>query len=253
MEKESFDSVCERILSHEHVKNGIGTLGERSLHAVLKNYIENDTSKHEQRIGSFVADIYDGQHITEIQTRNFYSLKKKLSSFLEIAPVTVVYPMSAAKYISWIDPDTGEIVSRRKSPRSGKPADMMHELIHILPFLKDPNLSFRIMYIDMEEFRLMNGWGRDHKHGGVRQERIPKALREEKFINGPEDYAYFIPAALPDEFTVRDYRLCAKVSQTCAQRAVYILELTGNAERFIKKGNAILYRKISGRRSDGKD
>ena len=252
MENESFDSVCERILSQEHVMNGIGTLGERSLHAVLKNYIENDVSKHEQKLGGFVADIYDGQHITEIQTRNFFSLKKKLGAFLAIAPVTVVYPMPAEKYLSWIDPETGEIVSRRKSGRHGKPADMMHELIHILPFLKDPGLSFRIMYLDMEEYRLMNGWGKDHKHGGVRQERIPKALVREQYICSANDYYYFIPASLPHEFTVKDYKNAAGVSLTCSQRTVYILALIGIIERFSKKGNAYLYRIIDGG-NNGKD
>lgn len=245
MEEENFNDVCERILAGEHERKGIGTLGERSLHAILKSYIENDTSMHEQRLGNFVADIYDGKQITEIQTRNFFGLRKKLPVFLKIAPVTVVYPVAAVKYISWIDPDTGEIVSRHKSCKPGRPADIMHELIHIIPCLDDPGLSFRIMYMDIEEYRLQNGWGRDHKRGGVRQERIPTALVAEKYIRSAQDYTYFIPEGLPDEFTIKDYRKYSRVSQKCSQRAVYILEHIGIIERFSKKGNAFLYRRTA--------
>lgn len=252
METEAFDTICGQVLSGEHEKKGIGTLGERSLHAILKKYIENDTSMHEQKLGSFVADIYDGERITEIQTRNFFGLKKKLPVFLAAAPVTVVYPLPAVKYLSWIDPDTGEIVSRRKSGRPGRPADMMHELIHILPFLHDPNLTFRIMYLNIEEYRLMNGWGKDHKKGGVRQERIPTALISEHYIRNAADYLYFLPDELPAEFTVKDYRKCAKVSQTCSQRAVYILQYMGVIERFSKKGQAFIYRRTIGG-NDGKN
>ncbi len=238
----SFEEVCCRILSEEHKTEGIGTLRERSLHAVLKNYIEPDTSLHEQKLSGFVADIYDGSRIIEIQTRNFYSLKKKLDTFLKLAPVTVVYPLPAEKYLSWIDPETGEIVSRRKSPRRGRPADIMNELIHILPYLKDPNLTLRLMYIDLEEYRLMNGWGKDHKHGGVRQERVPKALREDKTIRSASDYEYFLPEGLSREFTIKEYRSAAKVSLTCAKRAVYILCMMGITEKTGKRGRAYLYR-----------
>ena len=44
-------------------RNGIGTLGEKTLHALLKNYLEPDETKQEIRLGTYYADIYNGKEI----------------------------------------------------------------------------------------------------------------------------------------------------------------------------------------------
>ena len=72
----------------------IGTLGERSLHAVLKRFLQPDENRHEVRVGRYVADIFDENGVTEIQTRQFYKMKRKLAAFLPEHAVTVVYPVS---------------------------------------------------------------------------------------------------------------------------------------------------------------
>lgn len=78
---------------------GIGTLGERTLHMVLKRYFEPDESLHEIRVGGFVADIVRPNGIIEIQTRDFSKLRRKLAAFLELGPVTVVYPVPWAGWL----------------------------------------------------------------------------------------------------------------------------------------------------------
>ena len=239
--KDRFEMVCERVLAAEHERSGIGTLNEKSLHAVLKNYIEPDTSRHEQKIDGYVADIFEGDRIIEIQTRNFYGMKKKLSCFLDKYPVTVVYPVPNEKYINWIDPATGEITERRKSPKKPHPQEMAHELIHILPYIGHPNLSFRIMYLDVEDYKLKNGWDSTGKKGSERYERIPKRLAGEKYIREISDYAYFLPAGLPEQFTGKDFKKCAGVTNTCAQRMLYILMKLGIVNRTGKKGRAYIY------------
>ena len=40
---------------------GIGTQIERTLHCVLTYYIEPDESRHEVRVGTFIADIFQAQ------------------------------------------------------------------------------------------------------------------------------------------------------------------------------------------------
>ena len=42
------------------------------------------------------------------------------------------------------------------------------ELYKIRPFLKNENLRFRFALIDMEEYRLLNGWSKDKKKGSER-------------------------------------------------------------------------------------
>lgn len=97
MNKQKFKEACQSIIHIEREQNGIGTLGEKTLHAVLKQYYEPDKTNHERKVGSFVADIVTDSGIIEIQTRAFDKLRKKLAEFLEIAAVTVVYPIPKTK------------------------------------------------------------------------------------------------------------------------------------------------------------
>ncbi len=236
-----FEEICAKTLSSEHEKAGIGTLNEKTLHSVLKNYLEPDTSRHEIRIGRYVADIFRNDEIIEIQTRNFYGMRKKLSFFLDRYRVTIVYPVPAEKYINWIDPSTGEIQSRRRSPKKPHPQEMAHELIHILPFLEHPNLNFHIIYLNVEDYKLLNGWDSSRKKGSERYERIPTGIVSEKFIRSISDYSWFIPETLPGKFTKKEYKKSAGITDTCAQRMLYILTKLGLINRTGKKGRAWLY------------
>ena len=66
-----FEAARNKIVGTDREKKGIGTLGEKTLHAVLKHYFEPDSSFHEIRCGTFFADIFNAEGITEIQTRSF--------------------------------------------------------------------------------------------------------------------------------------------------------------------------------------
>ena len=101
MDREKFRNACDKVINHERQRNGIGTLGEKTLHAVLKNYYEPFGENQEIKIGGYVADIVGENGVIEIQTRNFNKLLKKLEAFLEFCDVTVVYPMPALKYLRW--------------------------------------------------------------------------------------------------------------------------------------------------------
>ena len=79
---ERFADALSATLESERGGRGIGTLGEKTLHAVLKNYFEPNAANHEIKVGGFVADIVNDKGVTEIQTRSFDRLKRKLSTFL---------------------------------------------------------------------------------------------------------------------------------------------------------------------------
>ena len=107
-------------------------------------------------------------------------------------------------------------------------------------FLKDPNLSIRILLIDMEESRLLNGWSADRKKGSCRHDRIPVELVEEYLIDCPEDYRMLIPPEL-EEFTSKEYAKATKLTVNRAQTALNVLHYLGVVERIGKKGNSYLY------------
>lgn len=231
------------------MSGGIGTLGEKTLHARLKALFEPDTDAHEVRVGPYVADIVGEQGIIEIQTGNFQALRKKLPVFLEAAPVTVVYPLVHRKWLCWVDPENGNVTARRKSPRTGGYPDAMRELYKIRPLLSAPGLRLILLLIDMEEYRLRNGWSEDKKKGSTRYERIPLEIAGQLELHCPGDWllpqaqAAFFPAGLPAPFTSKDYAKAARLSISAAQTALRVLADMGAAQRSGKQGNAILYHK----------
>lgn len=240
MDRKSFNQAAAKILSREHENHGIGTLGEKTLHAVVKNYVEPDEDFHEVPLEGYVADVYRDGHVFEIQTANFNTLRGKLKAFLPLYHVTIVYPVPATKWLRWIDVQTGEVTDRRKSPKKGTPQAVFHELYRIKPFLKDPNLSVRILMIDIEESRMLDGWSADGKKGSHRYDRIPVDLVEDLCLERAEDYRMLVPPEL-EHFGSREYARAAGLTRGRAQTALNIMHYLGIVERIGKKGNAFLY------------
>ena len=99
IDERRFEAAREKVIGGGKVQQGIGTLSEKTVHAVLKNYYAPDTDMHEIPIENFVADIYTGSEIVEIQTRSFNAMRRKLDAFLPLYPVTIVYPIPHEKWL----------------------------------------------------------------------------------------------------------------------------------------------------------
>lgn len=237
-----FQEARDKVIGVYRPRSGIGTYGEKTVHAIFKHYCEPDREKHEISVGCYVADIYTGTEIIEIQTRQFNRMRDKLEVFLPLCPVTVVHPIPREKFLIWIDEESGELSTRRKSPKKGTPYDAFAELYRIKMYLKDPNLRIRLVLTDMEEYRLLNGWSRDKKKGSSRFDRIPTAVCQEVLIEQPEDYMQFVPPQLEGDFTVKDFAAAAHISRKTAGTAVHILHHVGMLENIGKQGNAYVYR-----------
>ena len=236
-----FEVVVNDVKKSSRATMGIGTYMEKTVHMVLKRYYEPDIDYHEVRIDNYVADIYRDGHIIEIQTGNFNKMRGKLESFLPQYKVTIVYPIPHVKYLNWLDDNSREVVSRRKSPRKGCEHLAFKELYSIKMYLKHPNLNLKLVMVDMEEYRLLNGWSADKKKGSVRFDRLPIRIESEMDINRLEDYMQLVPFDLPDRFTVKDYSKVTKITEGRASTAINILYYVGVIERVGKKGNAYIY------------
>jgi len=224
-------------------QSSIGVLGEKTLHAMLKRYIEPDSAKHEVSVCSYVSDVVNDYGITEIQTRGFEKLRSKLSALLETSTVTVVYPTPKTKWLLWIDAETGEITKRRKSPKQGSVYDAVPELYKIKHLLSHPNFRLCVMLIDIEEYRNLDGWSDDKKRGSTRHNRLPVEVVEEIRFNSVSDYLQLVPEALQDGFTSKDYKSAAKTSLRVAQTALNILNYLEVVERVGKQGNLFVYKR----------
>ena len=251
-QRERFAYALEQVVGKDHVRDGIGTLSEKTVHAVLKYYYEPDSSHHEIPLEKSVADIFTGDEVIEIQTRALYRLKPKLDKFLPLYPVTVVHPIAYDKWVCWINEETGEIMQKRKSPKKGNPYLAFKELYTIRDYLQNPNLHIRIVLMDMEEYRILNGWSKDKKRGGERFDRLPLRLEDEVVLDSARDYLQLLPLELAEEFTSADFAKLVKIPRQLAGTVLLVLWQLGLVERVGKVGNRYLYR-VAANASDTKD
>lgn len=237
-----FEEAKNKIIGMNRERLGIGTLQEKTVHAVLKNYYAPDEDMHEIPVNGYVADIYGNGQIIEIQNGNFYKMRSKLEAFLNEYTVTVVYPIPHTKWLIWIDEESGELSSRRKSPVTGNAYQAFAELYRIKNYLQRDNLQFRFPLVDMEEYRLLNGWSKDRKKGSSRYDRIPVALFDEVVIERREDYLQFLPFELPERFTSKDLMKTARIPARTASLVLNILTYLNVTAQIGKEGRLYLYR-----------
>ncbi len=221
-------------------KDGIGMLGEKLLHSALKYYIEPNELCHEIKVGGYYADILNEDGITEVQTGSLYPLLPKLRAYLaDGCTVTVVYPMARRKKLYWIDPLTGETTVGRSVVSKKGVIDAFCELVYLREVLCDPRLTMRIIFLDIEEYKLLTGRSRDRKRWGASKfERIPTAIEGETLLCGGADYISLLPNDLPQEFTTAELAAALKASSKAASAMARtlldmgLLRRTGKRERF---------------------
>ena len=242
MDTDYFDLSRNLVLQRQELAiGGIGTLGEKTVHSTLKQYLSRDLSCQEIKIGTYYADVCVDGHIFEIQTRQFNKLRSKLEFFLTDHPVTVVYPVTHHNYLRWVTPETGEITPPKKSTRKGNPLQVFAELYRIRPFLSHPNFSLKLVLMDMEEYRMLDGYGKDKKRRATKCDKFPLSLVAEYDIETPMDYMMLLPAELPDTFTTKDFAKLARIPLGLAQTTLLLLSELEIVTRTGKQGNAYLY------------
>ena len=244
MDNIRFEQAKEKIIGKDRQRLQIGTLSEKTVHAVVKNYYEPDEDKQEIPIEGMYADIFTGTEIIEVQTRSFDQVRKKLDRFLPEYPVTVVLPIPSTKWLIWIDEETGELSDPRKSPKKGSEYEAFRELYKIKQYLKKEGLTIVLLFLDMEEYRLLNGWSRDKKKGSSRYDRIPLRIIKEVRFEHPQDYAVLIPDSIIGEFTCAEFAKAAKINNRQANLVLNILFYLNVVTRVGKKGNAFVYEKV---------
>ena len=240
-----FNEAVTRVREGDLPTQSIGVLKEKPLHATLKWWLDDNPDHHEITLPcGKVADIYDGTTVTEVQTGSFTPLRKKLETVLEHHPVIVVHPLVRKKYLTWINPETGETTAPRRSPRIGSFTDGGKELIYLLPLLSHPNLTVRLVLIDAEEQRVADGWGNGGKRGSHRAVLLPLSVEDTLDLRCAADYAALIPAALPASFTAAQFGKAAKMQGRNLNGTLKVLLDRGVLTREKKEGNVWTYVRV---------
>ncbi len=244
IDRERFFCALAAVLERDGGEGGIGTLGEKMLHAVLKYYLDENPLNHEQKVGGFFADVMNEDGIFEIQTKQFYRLRRKLDCFLREHTVTVVYPIARERRVAWIDPDSGELSPKRKSPKQGKITDVIPELYCIRPYLSHSGFRLRLIVLDCDEYKKRSAVPRAWRKT-ERVERIPREPIGDILLSSPSDYAIFLPDPLPARFTSADVARASRIPRRTASTLLLLLTDLGVVTRVAIDGRSIVYEAAS--------
>lgn len=236
-----FYKVADAAAVRDHERYNIGTYKEKKLHIIMKHYFEPSNDYHEVPYNGYICDIKREDRITEIETSGFSGLSDKLAAFLPDCRVNLVYPIPHIKYVSWIDPETGDISKKNRSPKKCGVYDALFEMVRILPHVTDPNLTVTAVLLEVDDYRMLDGWSRDRKRGSHRLERMPTDICEIISFKTNADYAALIPEGCRDGFTAAEFAKAAKISKRHIYGVLKVLEARGVIRREGKQGRAVLY------------
>ena len=242
-----FSRLCERALleAHRMGESGIGTLGEKRLHALIKRFLCEDEQYHEVGLDGtrYVSDIRVGDEIIEVQTGAFYPMKSKIAYYLEHTDctVTVVHPIVVRKWVCYVDPQNGTATERKRSPRVERPAELLAELFSLLPSLPSSRLRFRLLCIEAQDFRLLTKKSRDTHRATKRFERIPLALLDDRIFESAEELSALLPKDLSPHFAVKEFSRLSKLRGRDAYAAVRAMVALGLASPAEPIGRAMAF------------
>ena len=238
-----FDRKHKRVIRRQSLEGGrnIGGLGEKTMHLSFKYFLEENPDFHEVAVGKHYADIMRDGHITEIQTRSFCSFRKKLAAVSENHRVTVVHPIIQSKRLFWTDPDSGEIVGGRKSPKHGDIYTAFRELVYIRELLQRENLGFIFPVVECDEYKILCGWDSERKKGSVRYSLIPTKLIGFYEYDTAFAFATLLPRCDDEYLTVKKVASLIGKPPRATSPFVNVLMYLDILQKSGKEGNAIKY------------
>jgi hypothetical protein len=220
----------------------IGTAKENSLHSSLKLQYAGSGGLVEAAVGQYVCDaIREDGELVEIQTGNFGSIKEKIASLAQNAPVRLIHPIACIRTIELVDLD-GSLIRRRKSPRKGSPWDVFSHLIRAPYFPLLRGLTIELILVEETEIRVNDGAGSWRRKGVSIADRRLDAVRDTIVLRNAQDYRRFIPTDLPAEFNSTEFARAAGIRPDSARKALYVLKRIGLVVEVGKKGNSRIYR-----------
>jgi hypothetical protein len=211
------------------------------LHIALQHHYAGENGLIEAWVDGFRADVIRDDVIYEIQTASIASLRRKLEILCKKHTVVLVSPQALSKTIVRIDPDTGEILSQRRSPKHGEMTHVLPELMAVAELLKRKRLSLEIALTVEREVRAADGRGSWRRKGVSVVGHELVEMRETMRFDTPADFLALLPAELPRKFTVADLAATMTLTTTMAGRAAYALRKMGTIRHVGKRGNAFVY------------
>lgn len=220
----AFENLIVDRASSERTDAGIGTYKEKTLHNILKNFFCANTDCHETAYKGYIADIMEDGYITEIQSSSLSGLRGKLDTFLAENNVRIVFPLILKRHIVWIDPVTGDVSKSKGSVKPDSIYVLIRQLIYITEYLRDPLLTLTVVWLNADDYRLLDGRGKDRKIGATKLDTVPTELVDIKDLQFPEDLEEFVPKSLPEVFTREEFSKAAHIKGRALWAVLKVLE-----------------------------
>ncbi len=233
--------TCSPLLTDEE-EGGIGIYQEKRLHRTLKHMLCEREACFEVPVGRYVADISEGNLITEIQCGPAAPLAAKLKYYLEKTnySICVVHPLIAKRKIIRAERESGLVKGIRTSPKKERLENGVAWLYPIAALLPQPRLTVRFVLLETEEYRYSERV-RYRKSGAFDSELFPTALVESHTVAESCDLSPLLPPELQGtEFSARDYVPYTSLRGRDVYSLLNVLSAAGLLKR-TKEGRSVRY------------
>jgi len=222
----------------------IGTLNEGPLHAQLKEWYRQPGDLIEHPADGCLIDLVRDGTLIEIQTGGFAPLRRKLERLLDHHSVRLVVPVALSRRIVRVSAD-GEVLSRRRSPRRGRPEDVFSRLVSLPALLAHPHFSLELLLTHEEELRRHEPGRAFRRHGWVVIGRSLLSVERRLTLATPDDAAKLLPP-LPIVFDTAELATAIGCDRRLAQQMTYCMRSIGVLETDGRRDRAVLYRRATG-------
>jgi hypothetical protein len=211
----------------------------------LKQWYARPGDLLEFPLDGYIVDILRDNHVIEIQTANFASIKRKVRDLSCRYRVTLIYPVTHERWILEVPRTLPGSIVRRKSPKRQAVNQLFEELVSFPELLNCPNFSIEVVSIQEEQLRHYDRRRRGKRRTWRIVDRKLLRVLERSVFDAPSDLWQLIPSTLPNPFETSHLASVLGHPRWFAQKVAYCLRRSGVTTAIGKKGNSVVYSRLT--------
>jgi len=220
---------------------GINIKNEKSLHNDIKRWYSQEGDRFEVKVDGSIIDIVRDDLLIEVQTKNFSAIKNKLVRLCKKHKLRLIYPIAVEKWITTLEKDNTNVISRRKSPKKGRVEDVFEELLRMPALINEENFQLVVLMIKVEEIRCADGQGSWRRKGISIVDRKLLDVVDIFHFQSKEDFFTLLPENLTYPFTNKSLGEVLKISPKKVTKITYTLKHMGLIKEVGKSGRQLLF------------
>jgi len=118
---------------------------------------------------------------------------------------------------------------------------LLFECIYIQEHLANPNLTILGICLEMQEYRMLDGWNRTRKRGSHRFEQVPTDIYEIVALQNRADFAAWVPEVCKTDFTAAEFSKAIGKNLYTGRAILKVLQKLEILTVSGKKGRTVLY------------